>query len=92
MDTYFVDMLELALPMSAMIAILLLLSPLIKRSFIAKWRYYMWFFIALRLLIPVRLFTVKNPVVMEIPMSISGVPVTTEAAANTAVSSAVSVV
>ena len=83
MDTYFVDMLELALPMSAMIAILLMLSPLIKRSFIAKWRYYMWLFIALRLLIPVRLFTVKDPVVMEIPMSISGVPVTTEAAANT---------
>ena len=86
MVTYFVDMLELALPMSAMIAILLLLSPLIKRSFIAKWRYYMWLFVALRLLIPVRLFTVKDPVVMEIPMSISGVPVTAEAAANTAVS------
>lgn len=91
MVLYFIDMLELALPMSALIAVLLMLSPLIKRSYIAKWRYYMWLFVALRLLIPIRLFTEKIPVVMELPRSISGVPVTVGAVSEAGTAAAVSV-
>lgn len=87
MTTFFIDTLELALPISVMIAALLLFSPLIKKSYVAKWRYYMWLFVALRLIFPFRLTTKSAPVTMELPQSISGVPVIPEQAGGISVQS-----
>lgn len=62
---YFIDIMEITLPVSALILILALVSPLIKRAFVAKWRYYMWLFISVRILLPFKLFAEKT--VIEIP-------------------------
>lgn len=79
MSTYFVDVLETAIPISLLICLLLIISPLIKRSFVAKWRYFMWLFVAVRLIIPFHISAFKNPITMELPQQISGMPVMTEA-------------
>lgn len=46
-------LLELSLPMAVVIAVLLTAGPLLGRRFTAKWRYWAWLFIAVRLLLPV---------------------------------------
>lgn len=74
----FISILELTIPVSALIALLLLLSPLIKRSYVSKWRYYMWMFVAVRLLIPLRI-DLGRSVTMTVPETIG--------AANTAAAS-----
>lgn len=52
MRELFISVLELTLPVSALIVLLLALSPVIKRSYVSKWRYYMWMFVTVRLLLP----------------------------------------
>lgn len=65
MTNYFIDILEITLPVSAVILMLAALSPLIKRRFTAKWRYYMWLFIAVRVALPFKL--AAHRAVIEIP-------------------------
>lgn len=55
MENLFIDILELTLPISALIAVLLLFSPLLKHSYVAKWRYYMWLFVGARLVLPFKI-------------------------------------
>lgn len=68
MENLFIDILEITLPISAWIALLLLCSPLLKRSYVAKWRYFMWLFVAARLVLPFRL---RSPITMKIPSEVS---------------------
>lgn len=70
MENLFIDILELTLPISALIAMLLLFSPFLKRAYVAKWRYFMWLFVAVRMIVPLR-FAVKAPVTVEIPHNIA---------------------
>lgn len=70
MQNLFIDILEMTLPVSALIALLMLCSPLLKKSYVAKWRYYMWLFVALRLIFPVKL-SAKTPITMSIPNTIA---------------------
>ena len=74
MNLFFIETFEMALPISCVIGILLLISPLIKKSYVAKWRYYMWLFIAVRLIIPYKISIFSPPVTMEVPASINGIP------------------
>ncbi len=60
-------MLETALAMSAVIAVLLLLTPLLGRRYAAKWRYFIWIAVALRLLIPLN-FTLPKAARIEAPL------------------------
>lgn len=83
MENLFIDILELTLPISALIAVLLLFSPLLKHSYVAKWRYYMWLFVAVRLVLPFKI-NVSAPI--TIPMEIQ----TGEASAAAAKSVSVS--
>ena len=53
MERLMTALLELSLPMAAVIAVLLAAGPLLGRRFTAKWRYWAWLFIAVRLLLPV---------------------------------------
>lgn len=43
---------ELILPLSILIAVILLLTPLLNKKYIAKARYFIWLIIALRLILP----------------------------------------
>ncbi len=43
---------ELILPLSFLIAIILLLTPLLSKKYVARTRYYIWLIIALRLILP----------------------------------------
>ncbi len=83
MENLFIDILELMLPISALIAVLLLFSPLLKHSYVAKWRYYMWLFVGARLVLP---FKININKAITIPVELrSG-----EAAVNAASSGALS--
>lgn len=53
MERLMTALLELSLPMAVVIAVLLAAGPLLGRRFTAKWRYWAWLFIAVRLLLPV---------------------------------------
>lgn len=80
MDLLFIEILEMALPISVLIGILLLISPLIKKSYVAKWRYFMWLFIAVRLLFPFKISVFSTPITMELPQQIQGIPVVSQTA------------
>lgn len=67
MENLLINIIELTLPISSLIVILLLLSPLIKHSYVAKWRYYMWLFIGIRLIVPLKI-NISAPI--TIPMNI----------------------
>ena len=70
MVNLFIDILEMSIPVSVLILLLLAVSPLLKRAYVSKWRYYMWLFVAVRLLIPVRL-GIKSAVTVPVPQSIA---------------------
>lgn len=67
MENLFIDILELTLPVSVLIGILLMFSPLLKNSYVAKWRYYMWLFAGVRLILPFRL-TPSTPITIPVEM------------------------
>ena len=58
---------EITLSFSVVIALLLLLTPIIGRRYTAKWRYWVWILIAVRMMIPINItipqasFTVETP-------------------------------
>lgn len=52
LETLFQKVLQVSMSTSIVIGMLLLLLPLINRSYSAKWRYLVWLIIAVRLLIP----------------------------------------
>ena len=62
MERLMTALLELTLPMALVIAVLLAAGPLLGRRFTAKWRYWAWLLIAVRLLLPVGI-TLPQPVV-----------------------------
>ena len=62
MINIFLAVLEISIPISLVIVVLLLFSPLINRRYAAKWKYWIWVFIALRLIIPFSGADVKSMV------------------------------
>ena len=62
MERLMTALLELTLPMALVIAVLLAAGPLLGRRSTAKWRYWAWLLIAVRLLLPVGI-TLPQPVV-----------------------------
>mgnify|MGYP007112786932 CR=1 FL=1 len=63
MERLMTALLELSLPMAVVIAVLLAAGPLLGRRFTAKWRYWAWLFIAVRLLLPVEI-PLPQPVII----------------------------
>ena len=55
MERIVTALLELSLPMAAVIALLLAAGPLLGRRFTAKWRWWAWLLLAVRLLVPVEI-------------------------------------
>ncbi|MCM1214590.1 MAG: M56 family metallopeptidase [Lachnospiraceae bacterium] len=60
MTNFFLAVFEISLSISALIAVLLLLTPFFNKRYAAKWKYWIWIFFALRLLIPLNGADVKN--------------------------------
>ena len=58
---------EVSLASSVLILLLLLLTPLLKRQYTAKWRYWIWMVIALRLAVPFNLPLPQAPVSLPVP-------------------------
>ena len=58
---------EITLSMSAVIIAVLLFSPIIEKRYSAKWRYFIWLFIAIRLIIPFNITLPKAPINIETP-------------------------
>ena len=53
MAALFSNVLEISLSLSALMALLLLARPLLQKRYRAKWAYWAWLLLALRLVIPV---------------------------------------
>lgn len=52
MKEIFLDFLEVSASMAAVIAVIFLFSSVIDKKFSAKWKYWIWLFVAVRLLVP----------------------------------------
>lgn len=52
MTNIFLSFFEISISSSPVVLLLLLLTPLLNKRYAAKWRYWIWIFIALRLIIP----------------------------------------
>jgi len=53
MTGIFLSFFEISVSVSVLIAVLIILAPLLNKRYAAKWKYWIWVFLALRLLIPV---------------------------------------
>ena len=53
MTDLFLTVLEISVSVSLVIVFLLLVSPFLNRRYAAKWKYLIWIFLAVRLLVPV---------------------------------------
>ncbi|MGZ9585168.1 M56 family metallopeptidase [Paenibacillus marinisediminis] len=65
----FLTILEISLSISIVIFVLLMISSRINKRFIAKWKYWIWLVIAVRLLFPFNLTLPQAPVQIAIPQS-----------------------
>lgn len=63
----FLSVVEISLGVSAVLALLLLLSPLLNRFYAAKWKYWVWLVLAIRLLIPFNPQWPQTPVEWTLP-------------------------
>lgn len=62
--------------MGIVILVLLALSPLLKKKYAAKWRYWVWMIVAVRLLLPWSLSLPQAPVQFAIPQMSLTTPIT----------------
>lgn len=53
MTDAFLSILEVSASVSLVVLVLLLLGPILNKRYAAKWKCWIWFFLALRLLFPV---------------------------------------
>lgn len=60
MKDIFVAVLETTLSTSVIIVLMLLFTPILNRRYAAKWNYWIWIFLALRLLMPFSLYDIVN--------------------------------
>lgn len=67
LQNVFSDVLELTITISFIILILISATKLIDKKYSTKWRYFVWFFISIRLCIPINISLPKTPIQVEIP-------------------------
>lgn len=63
----FRTVLEISLPMALIIAALLFLRPLLKKHYRAKWMYWVWLLLAVRLVVPINFSLLAAPVTVSSP-------------------------
>ena len=52
MTNLFLSLFGISISISFMVIVLILLSPLLNRRYASRWKYLIWIFLALRLLVP----------------------------------------
>ena len=62
----FLSFVEISVSVSFLVAVLILLTPFVNKRYAAKWKYLIWIFLAVRLLVPVSGANVQS--VMDLPM------------------------
>ena len=62
---------SLSLSCAAVIALLLLLTPLLSRRFSPRWRYWAWLFVAVRLVLPIPITLPQAPIQVQAPSSLT---------------------
>ena len=65
MEGLFANLMRVTLNMSALAALTLLCTPLLKKRYSANWRYWVWMVIAIRLLIPFQMPAIELPDLKE---------------------------
>lgn len=75
MANIFLSYLEISLPISIIIIVLLLIIPFFNKRYIAKMHYYIWIILAIRLLVPFD-FTFAKETPISIPVNTA--PITLE--------------
>jgi bla regulator protein BlaR1 len=63
----FSNIVEVTLITSGVIAVLLLLLPFLRRHYTAKWRYWVWLLVAIRLLVPFNISLPRAPIQLAAP-------------------------
>lgn len=66
-EDLFINILEISITSAAAIAVILGFSKLAENSFRKKWRYWVWVFIAVYLVIPMKMDFPNAPIKVEIP-------------------------
>ena len=69
--TLFLAVLEISLNASPIVVLFALLAPLLNRRYAAKWKYWIWIILALRLLMPLGSSASVSPVVIDLPSQIT---------------------
>lgn len=67
LPSLFRTVLEISLTMTAVVGLLLLLRPLLKKHYRAKWMYWAWLLLAVRLVVPVNFSLPVAPVAVSAP-------------------------
>ncbi|NMB34392.1 MAG: DUF4825 domain-containing protein [Clostridium sp.] len=62
------DIFSISLSMSAVIAALIIVSPFLNKRYTARWRYFVWLILAVRLIIPFNISLPKAPINIKPPM------------------------
>lgn len=84
LEKLFANLVEITVIMSFLIVVFLLLTPLLRRKYAAKWRCWAWMLISLRLLIPVNFSIPQAPVQVQISnQTVLWVPAATNTAGVT---------
>ncbi len=67
LENLFINILEISITSAAAIAVILLISGLSEGRFRKKWRYWVWAFLAVYLIVPFKIDFPDAPIKMEIP-------------------------
>lgn len=82
------SVMEISLSTGAVILILLLLSPFLQKRYAAKWRYYIWIILAVRLVVPYNISLPVRQIEMRIPVRMTEAAMVPAAGAENAAGAA----
>ncbi|MBS1348392.1 MAG: hypothetical protein HP052_02825, partial [Firmicutes bacterium] len=80
MSTLFGTLLAVSLSVGVIIGLIMLLSPLLDKKFTAKWKYWLWLVLAVRLLLPIQVMLPQMDTPTE-PTQVSAVQIAVPRAA-----------
>ena len=66
-ENLFINILGISITSSAAVAAILLISKLAENRFRKKWRYWIWIFLAVYLIIPIKINLPSAPIKMDVP-------------------------
>lgn len=67
LENIFVTLIGISIPISIIISIISITTPLMKKKYAAKWRYMIWIILSIRLIIPLNIALPSSPVNITVP-------------------------